>query len=245
MTETVDDFYLKERGLWDRISRYDLEGIAGAVSFSSRLAQANSWSNNYAKDVIQEYKKFIYLCCLNDKNLSPSDAVDQAWHLHLLYSKEYWNKFCPDVLEQELHHRPSQGGDKEVSYHQQGYEKLQKLYFEEFKMMPSKEVWPEYASMFSDEIHMARINIRDYWFFLLPKARVPQFIIFLFVMLFLTACLLVNTSFLIGLLAALFGWIANTTLILKRGLDHGHFSTKSYLNKKNSNGGCSGGCGGD
>ena len=30
--------------------------------------------------------------------VTPSDAVDQAWHLHLTYSRDYWQVFCPKVL---------------------------------------------------------------------------------------------------------------------------------------------------
>ncbi|MFM1798703.1 MAG: hypothetical protein RLZZ117_981 [Cyanobacteriota bacterium] len=41
--------------------------------------------------------------------------MDQAWHLHLLDSRAYWEEFCSRVLGQPLHHSPAKGaaGERE------------------------------------------------------------------------------------------------------------------------------------
>jgi hypothetical protein len=33
--------------------------------------------------------------------------VDQAWHLHLTFSENYWKVFCPQILGSPLHHHPT------------------------------------------------------------------------------------------------------------------------------------------
>ncbi len=250
MSDKVDDFFLKERGLWDRISRYDLEGIAGKTAFSTRLARANGWSFDYAKSALQEYKRFMYLICMSDKPLAPSDAVDQVWHMHLLYSQNYWEKFCPDVLERELHHIPSMGGLKEAEAHKKNYERTLDLYFKEFRMMPSIRFWPEYELMFSDDVQMARINLRDYWYFFRPKKWINRIIIFITALVFFVSCLVGFAPFVLLGFIIFFALFAGITVTLKSGLPDGHFSKEySYLQSdKSSDGGCSGcgsGCGGD
>ncbi|WP_443026122.1 glycine-rich domain-containing protein, partial [Sphingomonas sp. CCH9-H8] len=56
---------------------------------------------------------------------TPSDAVDQAWHLHLTYTRDYWEHFCPDVLGRALHHGPTAGGaDEHRRYYRQYAETL-------------------------------------------------------------------------------------------------------------------------
>jgi hypothetical protein len=32
--------------------------------------------------------------------VTPSEQVDQVWHLHLTYTRSYWDEFCPNVLGQ-------------------------------------------------------------------------------------------------------------------------------------------------
>ena len=63
----------------------------------------------YAYRVIQEYKKFVFLAMVADHIVSPSTNVDRAWHLHLLYTRSYWDEFCGKVLKKPLHHTPSSG----------------------------------------------------------------------------------------------------------------------------------------
>src|SRR3954470_11509191 len=80
------------------------------AAFAGRLARANGWSEAHAGRVIGEYKRFCFLAAVSGHAVTPSDAVDQAWHLHLTWSRDYWGSFCPDVLGRPLHHEPSGSG---------------------------------------------------------------------------------------------------------------------------------------
>jgi len=51
--------------------------------------------------------------------VTPSDTVDQAWHLHLIYTGHYWEELCGKVLGLQLHHEPSAGGAVEGGKYEQ------------------------------------------------------------------------------------------------------------------------------
>jgi hypothetical protein len=80
----------EEITLWQKIEAFRLDDPDAGFQFSARLAGENGWSLNYAHRVIEEYKKFIFMCCISPTGVTPSDPVDQAWHLHLTFpSKTY------------------------------------------------------------------------------------------------------------------------------------------------------------
>src|SRR3712207_2625356 len=99
--------------LYQRIQAFPLDTADAHLPFSQRLARDNGWTIEYTQRVIDEYKKFIFLAVVAEHPVTPSDQVDQVWHLHLLYTRSYWEEFCPKVLQMPLHHGPTQGGSRE------------------------------------------------------------------------------------------------------------------------------------
>lgn len=99
--------------LWQRLVAYDFDRADSELPFSARLARENHWTRTYARAVFEEYRRFVYLALRAGHPVTPSDEVDQAWHLHLLYSEQYWRRFCPEILGRDLHHYPTQGGPAE------------------------------------------------------------------------------------------------------------------------------------
>lgn len=128
--------------MWRRLEVYspDLEGAA--FPYSARLAKENGWSRAHAKRVIEEYKRFAFLSVASGHPVTPSLAVDEAWHLHLLYTEDYWNRFCGQVLGRPLHHCPSRGGDQEESKFQGWYELTLESYRRLFEADPPHDIWP-------------------------------------------------------------------------------------------------------
>src|SRR5262249_50433300 len=104
------DAMLSNPDLWQCIQDFPIDDPGDAFSFSARLAHENGWSGATAAAAIEEYRKFIYLIGVSDSPLTPSEAVDQVWHLHLLYTRSYWTEFCGGVLCRPLHHEPTRGG---------------------------------------------------------------------------------------------------------------------------------------
>src|SRR5262245_43333513 len=96
-----------------RLEEFQLDSPEAALPFSARLARENQWTANDAQRVINEYKRFAFLAVAAGHPVSPSENVDQAWHLHLTYTQDYWKIFCPEILGQPLHHQPTKGGHDE------------------------------------------------------------------------------------------------------------------------------------
>lgn len=154
---------LSNQRLWDRITDYDFDQPATVARFSERIASENGWTLDFAEKVIFEYRKFVYLACVADGAVTPSDQVDQAWHLHLTHTHEYWQNFCRNILERDLHHVPTQGGVDEDTKYVDWYGRTMKLYREEFDVEPPADVWPASEERFLEPRFMQRIDTRAHW----------------------------------------------------------------------------------
>jgi hypothetical protein len=144
--------------LWLKILAFELDEPSSQLTFSGRLARENGWKLNYTLRVIHEYKKFMYLICIADFALTPSDEVDQAWHLHLLYTRSYWDEFCIEILDRKIHHGPTKGGESESIMYEDMYEKTKVLYANEFGHTPPEDIWPSSEKRFS-EINFQRVSL--------------------------------------------------------------------------------------
>lgn len=147
--------------LWNKIHAFELDDPESAYSFSDRLARENGWSKEYTLRTIHEYKKFMFLLCLASP-LTPSDQVDQVWHLHLLYTRSYWEDFCRDTLGQSIHHGPTRGGMKEEERYHDYYETTKKKYLQLFGQAAPEDIWPESGKRFSDT-RFQRVNLARHW----------------------------------------------------------------------------------
>jgi len=128
--------------LWHRIDAFSADDGDAAFPFSARLAHDNGWSRTFAERVVTEYKRFLYLACISPTAVTPSEEVDQAWHLHLTYSRSYWLDLCPNVLRRDLHHGPTKGGEQETLRYRDQYRDTLKLYRTEFGEDAPSQIWP-------------------------------------------------------------------------------------------------------
>lgn len=166
----------KEKQLWYKLESFKLDEQEAKLTFSTRLARENGWSKNYALRVIEEYKKFLFMCCTSPTAVTPSDPVDQAWHLHLTYTKSYWTDLCKNTLNKEIHHNPTKGGESEQQKFNSLYIGMQELYKEKFGTVPPPDIWHDNKTRFSD-INFQRVNLSHYWMIKKPKINLPKLII--------------------------------------------------------------------
>ena len=152
----------EQEQLWLKIRDFELDDTDSEYAFSDRLAHENRWPLEYALHAIEEYKKFIFLICISTHPLTPSDQVDQVWHLHLLYTRSYWIDLCKNTLRKEIHHGPTKGGSSEKKKFTDYYTQTKKLYQKIFGHVPPETIWPENEKRFN-EIHFQRINTRRHW----------------------------------------------------------------------------------
>lgn len=147
---------------WDAIKRFELDEPEASLSFTDRLARENGWTVEYTLRAIVEYKKFIFLLTISNHPLTPSDQVDQVWHLHLLYTQSYWEDFCENTVKRKIHHGPTKGGATEKEKFTNWYEKTKALYLETFQTEAPKDIWPSSEIRFS-EIEFQRVNVKRNW----------------------------------------------------------------------------------
>ncbi|MCD8742498.1 hypothetical protein LT679_17945 [Mucilaginibacter roseus] len=160
----------EEALLWDRIARFSIDEQGTQFTFAARLARENGWADAYTLRVINEYKKFLFFCCVSMQGVTPSDAVDQAWHLHLTYTKSYWIRLCQDTLNKQIHHNPTKGGSEQAALFKNYYNTSAQLYKQYFRAEPPADIWKDSKERFSD-IKFQRVNLSKFW--LVPK---PAFI---------------------------------------------------------------------
>ncbi|GAB4520993.1 MAG: hypothetical protein Tsb0019_22230 [Roseibium sp.] len=156
---------MRHPDLWNRIRDCDPDHGDVEFPFSRRLARDNGWSHAFARKVVLEYQRFAYLSRLGAGMVTPSDEVDQAWHLHLTYTKHYWGPFRT-ALGAPLHHMPTRGGPDQAALFRKTYARTLDLYRQEFGE-PPQDIWPPEDIRFGKAPHFRRVNAEDVW--IIPK----------------------------------------------------------------------------
>src|SRR5690349_10411473 len=128
--------------LYERLRTFDFDEGKPELTFIARLAHENGWSEKYASRAVQEYRRFLLLAMTAGHPVSPSDAVDQVWHLHLCSTQSYWDRLCSVVLGKPLHHHPTRGGVEESRKFIAMYRKTLLTYRTVFGEVPPEDIWP-------------------------------------------------------------------------------------------------------
>lgn len=228
---------LKDESLWNRLQGFSLDASDADFPFSKKLAKEENWTLNFTKKAIEEYKKFIYLCCILPHGASPSRVVDKVWHMHLIYTQNYWEEFCPEILRRKLHHHPSKGGQQEKSKHQDWFLDTLSQYKTIFQKEAPEDIWQEKTPEKSRKNWLRKLRI-------LPLFMIP---------FLLSSCL----GEILSTLGMIFFSILGVTIfgsILSlfpgsdgdnsKGKDDGGAGGSCGGSSCGGGGGCGGGCGG-
>ncbi|MDY3562656.1 TIGR04222 domain-containing membrane protein [Gemmata sp. JC673] len=161
-----------EAELLGRLLAFDIDGGAVALPFAARLAREHGWSRSYAERVIEEYKRYVFLAATAGFKVCPSEDVDAAWHLHLTYTKSYWQRLCGELIGRPLHHEPTTGGPAEGEKHLRMYAATLGAYEEAFGRPPPADVWPDADARFGDDTRHRVVNTARNW--VIPKAPIKR-----------------------------------------------------------------------
>jgi hypothetical protein len=148
-----------ERELLQRVTAFSFDEGKPAFPFAARLARDNGWTLAYAARAIEEYRRFMFLAVVSGHPVTPSDQVDQAWHLHLLYTHSYRDRFCNDVLQRRIDHHPTMGGREEGAKFLRWYDDTLSSYRRHFGEPPA-DIWPPAAVRFGDDLGYVRVNVK-------------------------------------------------------------------------------------
>jgi hypothetical protein len=126
--------------LWRRIAGHDFEPDT-ELNFTHRLARDHGWTLAEARAAIEAYRRFCFLAMVSLTPVTPSEIVDEVWHQHLIYSRDYWTIWCGETLRAQLHHDPTPGGpEAQMTYRRQYADTL--ALHEQFFGPPPAALWP-------------------------------------------------------------------------------------------------------
>jgi hypothetical protein len=146
-----------------RIEFFPLDAPGASLPFTSRLAREQGWSHVFAARAVREYKRFLVLAMTAGHPVTPSEAVDQVWHLHLVYTVSYWQELCAEILGGPLHHGPTAGGGEEDRKFKDWYGQTLTSYARVFAEPPPAELWPNPEERFAGAGAARWIDSRGYW----------------------------------------------------------------------------------
>lgn len=158
--------------LWLKLRDFAFDHPGDALTFTRRLARENRWSPDFARRVVDEYRRFLFLALRAGHAVTPSDEVDQAWHLHLVYTRSYWEDLCQGVLGRPLHHGPTRGGRVEDDRFEHQYADTQSSYTHWFGQEPPADIWPPAEIRFAPRARFARVDLAAFW--MLPRQRIQR-----------------------------------------------------------------------
>jgi len=174
--------------LWNRINSLQIGPPQAAFTFTQRLARENGWSTTFSKKVFFEYKRFLHLVATSDREITPSDQVDQVWHLHLTYTRSYWKGLCEDTLGFKLHHNPTEGGSQQQKKFRNQYQYTLDLYKKRYGEAPPEDVWPSVEKRFDVTQNFIRVSQKNFWLIKKPWASTDKILFFAFLPTLLIAC---------------------------------------------------------
>ena len=159
----------EQKQLFTKIQEFNLDKPDADFTFSQRLAKENGWNIEYTNRVIEEYRKFVFLAMTSGHVVTPSEQIDRVWHLHLTYTRSYWNEFCPHVLGKPLHHQPSEGGKSECIKYDDLYRQTQNSYTKFFGSEPPEEIWSSPENRFGKDLACKWVNTEENWIISKPN----------------------------------------------------------------------------
>ena len=143
--------------LWQRLRTLRFDGGTGPRTFAVRLAQEQGWSAAYTARAVEEYRRFLLLFALEEKSqrevggqpgqepgvqIVPPATVDKVWHLHLLYTRSYWEELCQGILGLPLHHLPADGTTGDAAALNTVYRQTLASYRRVFGVDAPADIWP-------------------------------------------------------------------------------------------------------
>ncbi len=158
----------QNNALLKRLANFILDDPKSSFPFSAKLAKEQGWTPQFTNRAIEEYKRFCYLAVVSGHPVSPSEVVDEVWHLHLTYSENYWRIFCPDILQMPFHHHPSKGGADERAKFDDWVAKTRASYVSAFNEEPPFDIWQlkkpgqSFLTKPDNHYHIPKLLVRNF-----------------------------------------------------------------------------------
>ncbi|CDW86345.1 UNKNOWN [Stylonychia lemnae] len=100
---------------------------------------------------LSEYKKFLLLCYITNKEVTPSEKVDYIWHHHQTYTREY-RELTTKIFGKTLSHLPTMGTKKDGERFDDQYKYTLSLYQAMFGEKENSSAWESPENRFNPEL---------------------------------------------------------------------------------------------
>lgn len=107
-----------------------------------RLQAEHRWTPALTLRALEEYRRFLVLAATGGFPVTPSKLVDEVWHLHLTFTRDYWERLTP-LLPAPLHHEAANGQPGDAAHYADQYLSTLNLYAETFGTQPPADLWPD------------------------------------------------------------------------------------------------------
>ena len=161
-----------EAYVFDQVQTVGVEKLQSSFSLPYWLSKENAWGREFVLDVMEEYKRFVFLALAADHPVIPSDHVEQVWRLHLSNTHDYWDYFCPQVLQTQLHRSLPQVGKQETAKLENQYTQTLDSYEKFFGNRPPSNIWPPANVRFDPNQCFVRLNAHKKW--IIPRPPIPR-----------------------------------------------------------------------
>lgn len=158
---SADHLSIEAAALYGALRSFEFDSPGVEFTFAKRLAAENGWPPYYTERVIEEYRRFLVLLSQARGTISPSDAVDQAWHLYMIYSRSYWDELCGRVLKRPVHHDPVDGGGRDREAFMDQYTRALADYRQVFGEEPPADIWPSPKERFAVPPRYQRVAVES------------------------------------------------------------------------------------
>jgi uncharacterized membrane protein YgcG len=119
--------YIKTAWLKHKIDRVNLLlSDENDYNFKLSFRKKHPEHTGILSSLIEDYKNFMFLAASSDEECTPSKAVDDIWHHHILHTKDYFDHWCKNVIGKTIHHNPEKPEDNK-DYSKQFKETNKKL----------------------------------------------------------------------------------------------------------------------
>lgn len=127
--------------LWELIEKYPLPFGPEYLNYKLK------WDFDYGALALREYKKFAFLALLSNTEVTPSEPIDEVWHLHILHTVDYavFARKCGRFL----HHSPGMPSGRPQFNRQ--YIHTHALYEKVFAAAPPASIWPIHRPRIEEE----------------------------------------------------------------------------------------------
>jgi len=133
----------------------DVDAYEVPSFLAERIAKIHKVPRDFADGLIREAKRMLYLCCVSNESVAPSDRVDWAWHEMLMFT-HFYQEFS-EFIGAFIHHVPNAPEDeddapetwetiqKTLGVPRNGsetYRKMKQNYQKFFGIAPDPLYWP-------------------------------------------------------------------------------------------------------